>query len=183
MKQDHLREPKGLSAGSEPVGSPQEPRSGWRPVHTGATERRVSLDACRRRDGRVFVSECVATTFIDPVWDPVTQQTCYNACDEDAVVNVSRRGAALLCERPPQIGTRLLLSFAGPGGTAPIEVIGRTCWTRVEYVPGEHGARAIAAIGVEFVGASPSSYDRYESWLRRLSADDNAFVARAQALG
>lgn len=182
MKQDHLRKPKGHSPAPEPTGAPQD-APGWRPVHTGATaERRVSLEPCRRRDARIFATGCVATTFIDPVWDPVTNETCYNECDEDAVVNLSRRGAALRCERPPHIGTRLLLSFRTPEG-APIEVIGRTCWTRVEFVPGEHGARAIAAIGVEFVGASDTSFDRYERWLADLAGNDNAFVARPPALG
>ena len=128
----------------------------------------------RRRDERIFAALRVATTFVDPVRDPITREVCYQMSDEDTMLNMSRRGAGLHCVRPPEVGTRLLLEIRPPGLGRSFEMMGRTCWTRVEYVPGAHGARAVAAVGVELIGGSPAALDRYESWLARLGSVDRS---------
>jgi hypothetical protein len=49
-----------------------------------------------------------------------------------------------------------------PGEPKPIELVGRTCWGRIEHEPGEVGARAVAAVGIELLGGSPKNLNRYE---------------------
>jgi len=128
-----------------------------------------------RRDPRVSAEFRVDTLTIDAVRDPVTREPCFVESENDASTNLSRRGLRLRCARPPDIGTRLLLQIHADDGEAqPIEVIGRTCWTSVEYRPGAGGARAHAAVGVELVGGTPRALDRYE---RCLSKDENAPAA------
>ena len=56
------------------------------------------------------------------------------------------------------------------GEREPIELIARTCWTRVEFEPGESGARAVGIVGLEFIGGSPAALDRYEQWFDGLCA-------------
>ncbi len=160
--------------------------SGWRSVATAfaslATQD-ADAEPNRRRDDRIYTSFGVSTTFVDAVRDPVTHGICYTTSEEDSVLNVSRRGAGLRCVRPPEIGTRLLLEIHPPGQTRPIEVMARACWTRVEYVPGQHGARAVAAVGIEFLGGSSRALDRYESWLAQLASGMETSVAAPPALG
>ncbi len=140
-------------------------------------------DPNRRRDDRVHTAFQVSTTFVDAVRDPITHELCYHTSEEDAVLNVSRRGARLRCSRPPEVGTRVLLQIHRPDRQPSVEVIARACWTRVEYVSGRHGARAVAAVGVELLGGSRGALDRYESWLGELSGDRDTSVATTRALG
>jgi hypothetical protein len=178
MKERHLPESTTESAGLPEL---ERTPTGWRMV--GVPEGRgPALDPCKRRDARLYTSAPVSTTFIDPVFDPVAQQNCYQTSDEDTVLNLSRRGAGLRCERPPHVGTRVLIQIQSAEGASPIELIGRTCWTRVEYVPGESGARAVAAVGVEFVGGSGLSFDRFERWLGELGHNTQS-IASLPALG
>lgn len=160
---------------------------GWRPVGIGDTLARapevVSPQPCKRRDDRIHARLSASTTFIDPVRDPVTNELCYHASAEDAIFSLSRRGAGMICEHPPLVGTRLLVQIRTPEERTPIEMVGRTCWTRVRYVSGRHGARAVAAVGVEFIGGTRKALDRYESWLSRLADVDDSSVATPEATG
>ena len=175
----------------EPATTVESPRApaGWRPIGIGDAATRAPeapADPCQRRDERIHARLQASTTFIDPVRDPVTNELCYHASDDDAIFSVSRRGAGMICERPPLLGTRVLVQIRTPGDRTPIELVGRTCWTRVKYVTGEHGARAVAAVGIEFIGGTSSSLDRYERWLSRLSDDSHApdaSVATPEATG
>jgi len=157
----------------------------WRPIGLGerAASPAPAIETSSRRDERLNITLRATTTLIDPVYDPFANMHYYHTSEEDTVVSVARRGAGLVCARPPHVGTRLLLQIHAPGQPGPIEMIGRTCWTRVEYVPGEHGARAVAAIGVEFMGGSSHSLDRYERWLAMLSNPNSELVATPEATG
>ncbi len=160
--------------------------SDWRSIATafaGLATRDADAEPNRRRDHRVDTSFGASTTFVDAVRDPVTHEMCYTTSEEDSVLNVSRRGAGLRCVQPPEIGSRVLLEIHPPSETRPIEVMGRACWTRVEYVPGRHGARAVAAVGIEFLGGSSRALDRYESWLAELASATETSVAAPPALG
>ena len=108
----------------------------------------------QRREPRVSAGLRVATTTMDPIRDAVTHEICYQISEDDATLNLSRRGIRLRCERPPEVGTRLLLQIQPQDEDTSIELIGRTCWTRVEYQPGTEGARPYAAVGVELLGGS-----------------------------
>jgi hypothetical protein len=112
----------------------------------------------------------VGTSTIDPVFDPVTQERCYAAADDDVAVDVSRRGLRLLCERPPAIGTRIVVHIADEGDK-PIEVVGCARWTQVEFTRGEHGARAVAAVGIELIGGTLRALDRFEQYVSRQQAN------------
>ena len=178
-------EPESVEPGA-PVESPLTP-DGWRPLGiadlTARAPEAVPPEPCRRRDERIHARLPASTTFIDPVRDPVTNELCYLASDEDAIFSLSRRGAGMICERPPLLGTRLLVQIRAPEERTPIEMVGRTCWTRVRYVTGEHGARAVAAVGVEFIGGTRRALDRYERWLAGLADATESLVATPEATG
>lgn len=163
--------------------SPDSP-DGWRRVGLGSRERErpsaTPAERERRRDTRLVAQFPIHTTWIDPVRDPVTRELCYWTSDEDEILNLSRRGARLRSARPPDIGTRLLLELHPHDARGPLELIGRTRWTRVEFVPGECGARARAGFGVELLGGARAALDRYEAWLARLH---QAVVATGGSLG
>ena len=69
--------------------------------------------ASRRRDPRVPAPFEVSTSTIDPVTDGITGQTCFHASD-DGVVNLSRRGACLISDTPPSVGTRTPIQLHFP---------------------------------------------------------------------
>ena len=101
----------------------------------------------------------------------------YDVADDDETTNLSRRGLCIRCERPPEIGSRVLVQLRFPD-EAPIDVVGLARWTRVVFVPGEHGARAAALVGLELLGGAPRALERYGRALGRLargaaSADEN----------
>jgi hypothetical protein len=147
----------------------------------GAGEWSTEPDA--RREPRLSAGLRVATTTMDPVRDAVTHEICYQISEHDRTLNLSRRGLRLRCERPPEVGTRLLLQIQPEDEEAPIEVIGRTCWTRVEYQPGSEGARPYAAVGVELVGGSRRALSRYGRCLAELNDSAPDSVAPPAASG
>jgi hypothetical protein len=106
----------------------------------------------RRRERRIPVRLRVRTTTVDAVRDMSTRARCYQFSEDDAVCELSRRGARLRCARRPAVGTRLLLGVAVPGEPRPVELVACVRWTNAEFVPG--GARAVTAVGVEIVGAT-----------------------------
>jgi hypothetical protein len=122
----------------------------------------------RRRERRQISRLRVSTTAIDPVRDPVTGATYYESSDDSSLINLSRRGVCLRSPRPPPVATRLILQIHVPGENRPIELVGRTCWGRIEHEPGQVGARAVAAVGIEVVGGSSRDLDRYDRTLAEL---------------
>ncbi len=134
----------------------------------------------QRREPRVASAMRVGTSTIDPVFDPVTQARCYSATDDDVAIDLSRRGLRLHCAQPPQIGTRIVIHIPSDGAGKGIEVVGCARWTAVEFEPGEHGARAIAAVGIELVGGTLKALDRFEQYVSRNQAN---LVAGSETLG
>ena len=116
----------------------------------------------KRREPRRSVDARISTTSIDPIKDPVTGATFYESNEGSQIVNLSRRGVCLRCLRAPPVASRLLLELHLPGERRPIELVGRTCWGRVEHEPGEFGARAVATVGIEVLGGSKSNLDRFD---------------------
>ena len=134
----------------------------------------------QRREPRVVSAMRVGTSTIDPVFDPVTQARCYSATDDDVAIDLSRRGLRLHCAQPPQIGTRIVIHIPCNGAGKGIEVVGCARWTAVEFEPGEHGARAMAAVGSELVGGTLKALDRFEQYGSRHRAN---LVAGSETLG
>ena len=134
----------------------------------------------QRREPRVASAMRVGTSTIDPVFDPVTQERCYVSADDDVALDVSRRGLRLHCSQPPEIGTRIVIQIPDQGHGRPIQVVGCARWTQVEFEPGEHGARAIAAVGIELVGGTLEALDRFEQCVARHQGN---LVAGPGALG
>jgi hypothetical protein len=131
----------------------------------------------RRAEPRFSSTLRVSTASVDAIPDARSGQGWYASSDRDAATNVSRRGVCLACERPPAVGTRMLLEIFVPGDARPLDLVGCARWTSVAYEHGETGARPRAHVGVEIVGGSPSALDRYERALARLSAPDGDSVA------
>src|SRR5262245_33776010 len=125
-------------------------------------------DGFERTSRRFAVSLPVSFTTIDPVRDPASGQLYYDTSEREELLNVSLRGACLRVERAPEDGTRLLLRVRPPGSSQPVDLIARTRWSRVEYLPGEHAARASAVVGVELIGGSREALDRYECGVQNL---------------
>lgn len=124
----------------------------------------------QRREPRIASGMRVATSTIDPVFDPVSGERCYAAADDDVALDVSRRGLRLHCAQPPEIGTRIIVHIPDEAGGRPIQVVGCARWTSVEFERGEHGARAIAAVGIELVGGTLKALDRFEECVTRAQA-------------
>jgi len=156
-----------------PAFSADSPASnpGWRriPLTDTGDEARSALRAQRRNDARTEVSLRVELTSIDASRDRATGELYFATSPDEHTLNLSRRGMCVRCERPPAIGTRVLLQLRIPG-EAPVDVIGRARWTRVEFEPGDHGARAVALVGIELLGGAPRALARYDRALGRLEA-------------
>jgi hypothetical protein len=131
-------------------------------------ERTQPSRAERRTEPRLATELRVATATVDAVPDARTGQGWYACCDRDSALDVSRRGIRLACERPPSVGTRLLLELFLPGEGRPLDLVGCARWTEVAYEHGGAGARLRASVGVEIMGGSPTALDRYERALERL---------------
>jgi hypothetical protein len=113
-----------------------------------------------------------STATIDPVHDPATRTTCYQTSEDARVRNVSRRGMCLVSQQPPSVGTRIWVQIHLNDQAKPVELIGRTCWTRVEYEQGELGGRPICAVGIELMGGSSTSLDRFDRFLSELGTTE-----------
>lgn len=134
----------------------------------------------KRREPRVSAQILVGTSTIDPVFDPVTGERCYAAADDDLALDLSRRGLRLRCASPPEVGTRIVLNIPDDRGDKPIQLVGCARWTQVEFERGEHGARAIASVGIELVGGTFKALDRFERCVSRYQAN---LVDGPEALG
>jgi len=180
MKQaDAARDDSGMvPIAPESAASP----SGWRRIPlAGARDEAVHAGLLQRRaDARREATLQVELTSIDASRDPATGEIYFATSPDERTENLSRRGMCLRCERPPAIGARVLLQVRIPG-EAPVDVIGQTRWTRIEFEPGLHGARAFARVGIELLGGAPRALERYDRALGRLATLDddtpNATVA------
>lgn len=149
------------------------PATGWRRIPlSGARDEARGAALLRRSDARTEASFQVELTSIDASRDRATGQPYFATSPGERTLNLSRRGMCVRCERPPAIGTRMLLQLRFPGETA-VDVIGQTRWTRVEFEPGEHGARAFALVGIELLGGAPRALARYDRALGRLLMRDD----------
>ena len=148
--------------------------SGWRRIPlTGARDDARGTEPVQRRtDTRTAASLQVELTAIDASRDLATGELYFATSADERTENLSRRGMCVRCERPPAIGTHVLLQLRLPGET-PVDVIGQTRWTRVEFEPGEHGARAFALVGIELLGGAPRALARYDRVLGRLEMRDD----------
>ena len=142
----------------------------WRriPQPGEAGQTRLAPDPQRRGDERTALSLRVQRSSIDASRDPVTGAFYYDVADDDETTNLSRRGLCIRCERPPEIGSRVLVQLRLPD-EAPIDVVGLARWARVVFVPGQHGGRAAALVGLELLGGAPRALERYGRALSRLA--------------
>ena len=143
--------------------APAPAERGWRQLAQPApVEREVTGPAGlqRRAEVRTPLSLRAQRTSIDAVRDPITGELFYDIADDDETQNLSRRGLCIRCERPPEVGSRVLVQLRLPG-EAPVDVVGLARWTKVIFVPGEHGARAAALVGLELLGGPPRALERY----------------------
>jgi hypothetical protein len=103
----------------------------------------------------------VSTQTVDPLRDPLSGERYFRMSDEDQTVDLSHRGLRLRAEHAPTVGTRLLLHIEH-AGEGSIDLVGRTRWARIELAQGAGGRHATCGIGVELLGGSRTSLDRYE---------------------
>lgn len=143
--------------------------TGWRkiPLAGARVDDRGTREPQRRTDTRTEASLQVELTAIDATRDRRSGELYFATNPDERTQNLSRRGMCVRCERPPAIGTRMLLQLR-LAGEPSIDVIGQTRWTRVVFEPGEHGSRAFALVGIELLGGAPRALDRYDRALGRL---------------
>jgi len=158
--------------------------SGWRTIpRAGAREQaRTTEPLHRRSDTRTEASLQVALTSIDASRDVATGELYFATSPNERTENLSRRGMCVRCDRPPAIGTRVLLQLSLPGD-ASVDVIGQARWARVEFEPGEHGARAFALVGIELLGGAPRALARYDRALGRLATVDDTQTSPVASFG
>jgi len=182
MKQtETVRDDAGIAAiATEPAAAVP----GWRRIPlTGARDEVRGAGLLQRRtDTRTDASLRVELTSIDASRDRATGELYFATNPDEVTQNLSRRGMCVRCERPPAIGARVLLQVRLPG-EAPVDVIGQTRWTRVEFEPGEHGARAFALVGIELLGGAPRALARYDRALGRLEVLDETPRSPVASLG
>ncbi len=131
-----------------------------------------------RRDPRMPTFLSVRTATVDAVRNPRTGEVYYETHEAELITNISRRGLGLRCARPPTVGSRLLLEIRLYSELEPVELIGRTCWSRVEILRGVRGRkRAVAAVGLELLAGSKGALERYDCALAKLQASENSLVA------
>ncbi len=188
MKETDEAELQGTASPEVPPGEPGVPRPGpdapppsrplWRTLRAGwRRARRVRTRASEPRSTRYAVSLQVTTQTVDPVRSPVTGEACFQTSDDDQTVDLSRVGIRLRAECAPSVGTRLLLRVHLPSGEEPLELLGRARWTRVELASGPDGTRAVCGVGVEILGGSRRSLDRYARLLDELEQSQRSSVA------
>jgi hypothetical protein len=152
--------------------------SGWRRIPQASRADRA--DAAwtqgvlqRRTDARTPATLEVEVFAIDPARDRETGELFFALSLDERTENLSRRGLCVRCERPPEIGARVLLQVRLPQ-EAPIDVVGLARWTSVAYEPGTHGGRAFARVGIELLGGAPRALER---WDRALAPLERTSVA------
>lgn len=100
-----------------------------------------------RRHRRVPVHVAVRVSTIDPETDPQTGRPYFRDTRE-YVANLSRGGAFIRTNDPPQTGRRVLVQIHLPDDE-PIEAVGRIAWSRQVLTP--TGPIDEAGAGIEFL--------------------------------
>ncbi len=179
------------ASGGRQASTPASPGGrGWRRFLFGSRSAAAFPDAEsilhtleQRREQRTPTRLRASTATVDPVRDRRTGEIHYESNEDQLILNLSRRGIGLRCERPPTVGSRLLLEIHVGDEFGSVELIGRTCWTRVELLRGERGRRTAAtAVGIELLGGSRTSLERYDRALARLRASANPLLATRETL-
>lgn len=151
-------------------------RSGWRRIPQ-ATRAATPTDVAaawsqsilqRRTDERAPAAFGVEVFSIDPTRDRETGELFFALSLDERTENLSRRGLCVRCERPPEVGARVLLQVRLPDGP-PIDVVGLARWTSVAYERGAYGGRAFARVGIELLGGAPRALERWDRALSRLT--------------
>ncbi len=152
------------------LADPTASDAGWRRMPlSGESDVELPNESLQRRaDARTPVSLRVRRSSIDPARDPITKEVFYDVADDDETLNLSRRGLCIRCERPPEIGTRMLVQLRLPGEDA-VDVVGLARWSRVAFIAGEHGGRAVALVGLELLGGAPRALERYGRAIGRIA--------------
>ena len=183
---------KDLEKGERPAGSAAPTRAdaaSWRRIALGTPLGRgtAALDAGEekreRSRRRCAVSLPASFTTIDPIRDRATGELYYDTSEREELLDVSLRGACMRVERAPENGTRVLLRIEPPGADAHVDLVARTRWSRIEYRPGELGARASAIVGLEVIGGSAEALDRYEASVQKLLDRAAGRLAAPEASG
>jgi uncharacterized protein (TIGR02266 family) len=112
----------------------------------------MSRFAPTRRHRRVSLRVPVDITTIDPETDLRTGRPYFRDCRE-LCGNLSSGGMFIATSDPPRPGRRLLVRIHTRDGAAPIEAVARVAWHKPDALA---GARE-PGVGVEFVGATPST--------------------------
>lgn len=137
----------------------------------------------QRRDVRHPTNATLKTVAIDPSRDPVRGTPYYESDNPGQLLNLSRRGICARVQRPPTVSQRVLVELFLPNEERSIELIGRTCWGRVEFERGQIGARALAMIGIEVIGGSAQNIARYDAIVSTLEDATERSLAAERALG
>lgn len=167
---------------TEPDGVRAEPgsRLSWRAISDWSSPTRQRL---REPERRYSIELLARTSSIDALHDAASGATFFGANEDAQTVNVSRQGLCLRCDRPPWIGSRLLVTLLLNEEERPIELSAQVRWTRVDFLPGAHGARPVAVVGVELVDGAPGAVERYRQSLLSQDVVPVHSVAGREALG
>jgi hypothetical protein len=185
MKDLDTRERAGTSATGAlvPAGDAWRRIARGTPLGRGPQRPDPGGKSLERTQRRFAVSLPASFATIDPLRDPTTGELYYDTSEHEELLNLSLRGACLRVERAPEDGTRLLLRLRPPGTRTPVDLIARTRWSRVEYLPGQHGGRATALVGLEVIGGSRAALDGYECGVQNLLEPHAAPLAAPEATG
>lgn len=122
-----------------------------------------------RRHPRVALRVPVDVTTIDPETDPRTGRPYFRECRE-LCGNLSNGGMFIATADPPGPGRRLLVRIHTPDGAPPIEAVARVAWQK----PRAATDAPDAGVGVEFLGASPSTRAAIERFLHGAAGAANS---------
>ncbi len=172
---------KALAPDPDPILGDPDAAPAWRRISLWAQI--AAADAPRSPDRRYTVALLARTTSIDPLRDAATGDLFFEANEEARTVNVSRGGVCLRCRRPPWVGSRVLLKLLLNEDERPIEFTGHVRWTDVEFVPGAHGSRPVAVVGIQLLDGAPHALERDEGSLASFAAMAAGSVAAPEALG
>ena len=173
---------KALAPDPDPILGDPAAAPTWRRIPTWAET--AAADATPRSpEPRFSVTLLARTTSIAPMRDAATGNLFLEANEEARTVNVSRGGVCLRCRRPPWVGSRVLVKLLVNEDERPIEFIGHVRWTDVECVPGSHGGRPVAVVGIQLLDGAPHALQGYERSLASFAAMATDSVAAPEALG
>ncbi|MFZ5472212.1 MAG: response regulator [Myxococcota bacterium] len=139
-------------------------------VDLGLTERRALEDIFRQLKGGLPRAE--------PRYPTVFEVSLEGNARAEYARNVSRHGVFVATDRPPPVGTQVLLRLRLPQSTTPAEVRARIAWIGTDQVTGARG------MGVEFVDVTPQLQERLDQLIASIRARSgkHALVADDDAL-